>query len=152
MYVDAENRFSNAQTVTTGSGSGSAPGVVSTNILNLGTERRPGTGQPVYIVVIVTTALESSGSNDAMDINLYSDSDSAWGSATFRQRVGTLPAVSAAGTVIIGTINPGILNEQYIGLYYISQTSDAFTAAGITSFLALDVDAWVAYAKGYTIA
>lgn len=151
MYVDAENRFSNAQSITTGSGSGSAPGVVSTNILNLGAERRPGTGEPVYIVVIVTTTLASSGSNDAMDVNLYSDSDSAWGSATFRQRVCTLDAVAAAGTVAIGVIRPGILNEQYIGLYYISQTSDAFSAAGITSFLALDVDAWVAYAKGYAI-
>ena len=88
-----------------------------------------------------------------MDINLYSDADSAWGSATFRQRVATLDAVAPAGTLVIGTIRPNILNERYIGLYYISQTSDAFSAAGITAFIADqdDIDAWVAYAANYTI-
>jgi hypothetical protein len=124
---------------------------VSENLVDLGGVRRIGTGENLYIVIQVTTTLASSGSNDAMDVNLYADGDSAFGSPTFNQRLCTLAAVAAAGTVAIARISPKLPLERYTGLYYISQTSDAFSAAGITAFITHDVDAWVAYAKGYTI-
>lgn len=155
MHIDAENRFSDAQTVTTGSGSGSAPGVRSTNIIDLGpgTERRIGRGEPMCVVVTVNTALQSSGNNDDMNVYLYSDADPAWGSATQRQLLGTIPAGSAAGAQFVFPIRPDILTEQYIGLYYLSSTTDAFTAAAVTAILASmkGLDLPVAYPDAITI-
>lgn len=152
MILDAQGRFSNAQTVTTGSGSGSTPGVVSTNLVDL-IAAAPywGNGQPIYIVGLVTTAMTSSGSNDPLDVNLYSDADPAWGSPTFVRRLFTFPAVSAAGTSRIAVIPPGEALERYLGLYYLSQTSDALTAGAFTVFLTGTPDAWVAPASGYTV-
>jgi len=154
MIIDTQNRFSNAQSITTGSDSGSTPGVRSTNIIDLGpgAERRIGTGRTLHVVVLVTTTLASSGSNDYMEVSLYSDSDPAWGSPIYRQQLVRLPAVSPAGTLLIGTIRPGMLTEQYIGLYYLSQ-ADVFSGAGITAFLVDQdgIDAWTTYACNYTI-
>lgn len=151
MFVDGESRFSAAQSVTTGSGSGSAPGVRSTNILNLGVERYIGTGKALYVVVQVTTALASSGSNDAMEVNLFSDTDEAFGSPTFVQQICVLPAVSVAGTGRYAQIAPNRPIEKYIGLYYVSQTSDAFSAAGITAFVTTNIQAYKSFDDNVTV-
>lgn len=152
MIIDAHLRFSNAQTTTTGTGSGSAPGVRSTNIIDLiAAASRPGTGENLYVVAQVTTALASSGSNDAMDVNLYTDADEAFGSPTLVQKIGTFAAVSAIGTRIIARLYPHLAFERYGGLYYVSQTTDAFSAGAITSFITHDIDAFLAYADAITI-
>lgn len=152
MYIDTQNRFSNAQTTTTGTGSASTPGVLSTNQIDLtAATDYVGTGENLYIVVQITTALTSSGSNDAMDVSLYTDGDVAFGSPTFVQRLGTFPAVAAIGTTIIARIAPERAMERYIGLYYLSQTTDAFTAGAVTAFITHDIDAYRAYAVTSTI-
>lgn len=151
MIFDALELFSSSQSITTGSGSGSAPGVRSTNILDLGQERRIGTGENIYLVVLCTLAMTSSGSNDALDVNLYSDTDSAFGSPTLMQKVGTFPAVSAAGTRIVCRLNPEVLNERYIGLYFLSQTTDPLTQGSFTAFLTHDIDASDSYADNIKI-
>lgn len=151
MRVDGLLLFSQAQSVTTGSGSASTPGVVSSNIIDLGAERRIGTGKPLYVVAVCTVAMTSSGSNDALDVNLYSDTDSAFGSPTFRQKLFTFPAVSAIGTKLIAAINPDVLNERYIGLYYLSQTTDALTAGTFTAFITSTPDAYRSYSDAVTI-
>ena len=152
MYIDTENRFSNAQTTTTSTGSGSTPGLLSTNIIDLtAATTYLGTGENLYIVAQVTTAFTSSGSNDALDVNLYTDGDVAFGSPTFVQRLGTFPAVAPIGSTIIARIAPDRAMERYIGLYYISQTTDPLTAGAVTAFITHDIDAYRAYAVGGTI-
>lgn len=152
MIVDNQLYFSEEQSITTGSGSGSAPGVRSTNVVFLSEERRIGNGEELFLVVLCTLAMTSSGSNDALDVNLYADTAEGFGSATLVAKVGTFPQVSAAGTRLVYRIPPDALTKTYLGLYYISQTSDALTQGKFTAFITKDVDAYAAYPDAVTIA
>ena len=152
METDRLGNFSSAQTTTTGTGSASTPGVRSTNIIDLvQTTKRLGTGTPLYVVVSVATTLASSGSNDAMDVWLASDPAEAFATpATLHYVMVTFPAVSAAGTVRVGVIRPGLAYNRYIGLYYISQTTDAFSAGAMTADLTNVYEDWYATTPGFT--
>lgn len=148
--------FSSAQTTTTGTGSASTPGVRSTNILYIGstTGRKLGTGTPLYIEILVATTLASSGSNDAMDVWLASDDAEAFNTpATLHGVIATFPAVSAAGTRKIAVIPPELALGKYIGLYYISQTTDAFSAGAMTARIlaANHQDGYTSYPLGYVV-
>jgi hypothetical protein len=149
MYIDAENRFSNAQSLASGTQTGE--GLVSTNTIDLGTERRIGTGKPVYIVAIVTTLLASTGSNDPLAVDLHSDTAEAFDSSTFKQRLGVFPAAAPVGSRIVCAIAPELLNERYIGLKYLSLGDGALTAGAVTAFVTETPDAYAAYPDAVTI-
>jgi hypothetical protein len=145
MYLDAQLRFSNAQQVTTGSDSG----VASENIIDWNDIRDIGSGRPLYIVLLVTTAMTDSGSNSAMVATLETDDNSSFSSATTTQTLLTIPAVSAAGTARYAQIYPGAANERYLRLKYTS-TNGALTTGNFTAFITTDIDNFVAYADGLT--
>lgn len=153
--TDKFNVFSafTGQTTTTGTGSASAPGVRSTNIiLKDSLTDKYGAGTPLAITVLVVTALASSGSNDAMDVYLASDTVEAFNTpATLHGVIGTFAAVSAAGTRFVYYLSPTHNLAPYIGLYYISQTTDAFSAGAVAAWIgpASAVDVYSSYPKGY---
>lgn len=145
MKVDAQNRFSDAQTVTTGSENG----VASTNVIDLGVARDIGAGKDIYLVVQVDTAL--TGAGDTCKVELRTDDNSGMNSATVIQTVGTFPANSAAGTRLVQKLQPGAAYERYIDLLYTAAGSGALESGAFTAFLTDSVDTLKVYAKGYTI-
>jgi hypothetical protein len=151
MIIDTFALFSNPQTVTTGTDSG----LLSTSSYDLGLAGREiGVGQPLYVVVIVTTAFTSGGSDDDLEVQLATDDNAAMSSATIVQKLGTLPRISDAGTKMVGVIAPaaGYALERYIALVYQSVGgAGALTAGAVKAFLTQTPDAFKAYAKGYVI-
>jgi hypothetical protein len=150
--TDLSNTFSEEQTTTTGTGSASTPGVRSTNIFDIQqTGRVIGAGTPIAIECLVTTALASAGSNDAMNVWLASDDAETFDTpATLHQIIGTFAAISAIGTRFVHILQPTQALLRYIGLYYISATTDAFSAGAVTARVLLGFDVNTIYAKGYT--
>ena len=149
MILDGQNLFSDAQTPTTGTSSGN--GVVSTNVIDLGVERRFGTGQPVYIVVQLDVALSDTGSNSALTATLFSDTAAGMDDTpTSRQTIGTFTAASAAGSRLVAVVQPEILNERYVALFY-SSTNGDLSGGAITAYLTLNIQADKSYADAITI-
>lgn len=146
MYVDAQNLFSDAQSVTTGSENG----VLSTNVIDLGVARDLGAGEDIYVVVSIDTAMTSSGSDDTLLVELVTDAYAALNSPTLVQEIGIFPAVSAAGTQLIAKLAPSSAYERYLGLRYTAATGP-LTAGAFTAFLTKDIERYRSYPNGYTI-
>lgn len=108
--IDAEQRFSNAQSL--------AASAASTNIINLGEERRIGTGEPMCVVYVVTTALDGTTGDETYTAQLQSDSTDAFGSPTSVGPAYSLTRGSPAGTRFIAPIPPGVATEQYLRVNY----------------------------------
>lgn len=142
MYVDKENLYSDAQALTSA--------VASTNIIDHQAARGLGTGQDIYLVVIVDVALTDAGSNSTVTVTLESDDDVAFGTATTAVQTLTIPAVSAIGYMAVIKLDPGVPNERYSRLLYTPNTGDLSTGS-FTAFLTTDIHKYTAYAKGYTI-
>lgn len=143
MLIDAENRYSNAQAITSA--------VASANIIDHGIARDIGTGENLYLVAVVTTAFTDTGSNSTLTVTLETDNDEAFGSPTLAaQTLGTFGALSAIGATLIARLQPGAVNERYSRLYYTPNNGD-LSAGAITAFLTHDIQKFVAYANGYTI-
>lgn len=142
MIHDAHNLFSDAQALTAAA--------ASSNILDLGTIRDLGTGENLYIVLTVDTALTDTGSNSTVTVDLQTDDNSGFSSNATAQTLFTIAAVAAAGTKYIARIQPGAGNERYARLYYTMNNGDLTTGA-VTAEIVHDVDKFVAYPKGYTI-
>lgn len=125
MLLDKENQFSDAQTVTTGSGTG----VASTNVIDFGSARDIGAGRNLYIVVNCVTATTDAGNNSTLEVRTQTDDNESFSSATNTGVVGTFPVNSAIGTKLVRRIDPGLFNERYGRLLYISANGDLSTGA-----------------------
>ncbi len=148
MILDEAAKFSDAQTVTTNTDTG----LVSEHTIDLGDARDIGNGKPLYVRVNVETAFTSAGSNETLEVYLITDGDSALGSATTLQLLGTLPAVAAIGTKMIGVIAPGHTYERYIGLMYkTGGDGTALTAGVVSAYLVESPDLYVSHADAITI-
>lgn len=142
MYVDAQNLYSDAQAVTSD--------VASTNLIDHKAVRDLGTGQDVYVVVLIDVAMTDGSSNSTCTVTIETDDADTFGSATTAQTIGVFAATSAAGTVLVAKLQPGAINERYSRLKYTMANGD-LSAGSFTAFLTTDIHKWVAYAKGYTI-
>lgn len=145
MIMDANLRFSNAQDVTTAD-------PVSTNILDISKAARdPGTGKPLYLVTVVTTAFTDAGSNSTVTVSLRGDStDTITPDAT--RDVFIIPALAAEGDCFIAPLHPkgNVEQYQYLQLKY-TLTNGDLTTGKVTSFLTEEPQAWKAYADNRTI-
>ena len=146
MICDRENQFSDAQVVTTGSENG----ILSTDKMDLGVARNIGAGEELWIVVIVDTTFTSSGSDDTLAVDLVTDDNPGLNSPTVIQRLGTFPAVSAAGTAIKARVPYSADYERYICLKYTAATGP-LTAGAVTAVMTKNIDAFKAYADAITI-
>lgn len=143
MIFDAQNLFSQAQALTTTA--------ASTNYINLSQVRDIGTGEPLYLVCVVTTAFTDTGSDSTVTVALEGDSSTTFTpDGTENQFI--FPALSAVGATKITRLDPGSapLQYQYIQLKY-TMTGGDLTTGAITAFLTHDIDKYKSYAKGYTI-
>ena len=143
MYVDAQLQFSDAQAITADA--------ASTNIVDLGASRDIGSGENIYLVVIVDVAMTDAGSDSALQIIVEGDS-----TATLTPDESfiafTIPAVTVAGSKFFHKLDPGqaALNLQFIGIQY-TPTNGNLTTGSFTTFLTKNIDNYVAYASNFTV-
>lgn len=142
MIYDSALTFSSAQAITASA--------VSTNSVDLSKARNIGVGSDLYVVAVVTTAFTDSGSDTTLQIDLQGSAASNFGSPT-SQTIGIFAALSAAGTVLVGKVSPGLAgNLRYLqGNYTIANGS--LSTGAITVFLTHDPDQYTSYAKNYTV-
>ena len=145
MIMDLATQFSNAQAITATA--------VSTNVIDLGAVRNIGSGEDLYLVLIVTTAFTDASSDSTVTPSLQTDDNEAFGSAATVRTYDTLAALSAAGTTRIYKLEPfttaGIY-ERYIRLNYTVAGGNLSTGA-ITAFITKDVTTYRHYASGFSI-
>lgn len=143
MYVDSQLLFDDALAITSAVG--------STNTIDLSAVRDIGTGRTLYVVVTVDVAMTDASSNSTLAVALEGDSTTTF-TPDATDTLFTIPAVTAAGTVFIAALDPGMasLQYRYIRLKYTPANGD-LTTGTFTSFLALDVQKFTAYADAITI-
>lgn len=144
MYVDSQLLFSTAQAVTATA--------ASTNSVDLGAVRDIGTGEPLYVVSIVTTAMTDAGSDSTLIVSLEGDSTTTF-TPDGTDTLFTFPAVSAVGTTRIARLDPAMaaLQYRYIQLKYTPGAGGNLTTGSFTSFITNNVDRYVSYADAITI-
>jgi len=144
MLVDAQNLFSNVQDITAAAR--------STNIIDLGINRDIGSGEPLYIVVTCDVAMTDSGSDSTLTVSLRGDSTTTI-TPDGEQTLGSIPAVSAAGSTFIYRLDPGSapLQYRYIALYY-TPVNGNLTTGSFTAFITHCVQHQKFYADNIVIA
>jgi hypothetical protein len=91
------------------------------------------------------------GSSDStVAVTLHTDDDSALGSGTDVQTIGTFSALSAAGTVLKARIAPGLTLLRYLGVKY-TVANGNLTTGSFSAYLVKDLDTSKAYADNITI-
>lgn len=148
MILDGQLQFSNAQDLT-----GSAD-VVSTNVIDLSEVREIGLGRVLYVATVVTLAFTDGGSNAGTNVVLYGGASA--GTKTGLQTLFQIPQAAAVGSgPYFAQIYPGLIaglpaHFQFLQLDYQPQTAN-LTAGKVSSYIVLDIQAFVAYKRGYTI-
>ena len=143
MLVDALLQFSDAQAVTAAAG--------STNTIDSSVARDLGTGEDLYIVVSVQTALTDGGSNTGTTVALEGDSTDSF-SPDATEDLFTFDQAAAAGTVKIKKLSPGMapLAYRYLRLKYTPAGAN-LTGGKFDAFITMNIDKYVAYADNVTI-
>lgn len=143
MIHDALLLFSDAQAVTSAA--------ASTSSVDLGAVRDIGTGEPLYVCVVVDVAMADTGSNSTLTVALEGDSTSTF-SPDGTQDLFTIPATTAAGSVFYARLDPGAapLQYRYIQLKYTPNNGD-LSAGSFTAFLTHNIQKYVSYADGITV-
>lgn len=140
MILDAQNLFSDAQSVT---GSTAA---ASTNYIDLSAVRDIGNGKSIYIGMILDTAV----TGGTLTVALEGDS-----TTTFTpDGTNTLFVVAngaAAGSKYFYRLAPGMAATAYRYLQLKYTQSAALTSGSVTAFVTLDPQAEYLFADGLTI-
>lgn len=142
MLLDAHNLFSDAQAVTAAA--------ASTNLIDLGAIRNLGVGENLYVVVVCDVAMTDDSSNSTLAVKVQTDDNESFDSATDGQTIGTFAATSAIGTKLVARLQPDLVNERYMRLYYTPANGNLSTGS-FTAFLTHDIDAYTSYADNSTI-
>jgi len=121
--------------------------------IDLGAARDLGqfSGEPLYLVIKVTTTATSGGSATGT-FKLVSDDTAAISTTTSTVHVTTptfTVANMVAGTELIVVALPleGNAYEQFLGILQVTATA-AFTAGAIEAFIVAGTSSWKAYANG----
>ena len=133
MYIDAQLRFANGQTL--------AGDAVSENVLDFGLPRNLGVGEDLYIIVAVDADLTGT-----LQVNVETDDNDSFSSATVTADIGTFAAAAVAGSQIIYKVSPDVLNERYARLDF-----NGATAGDVSAFMVKDIQKYTSYAAGYTV-
>lgn len=146
MIVDAQLQFSSAQAVTAAAN--------STNSIDLSEVREIGEGKPIYITTAVTTALTDGGTNAGTQVILYGGATAS--ATTALQNLYLIPQAAAVGSgPYFAIVYPGLISSlpghyEFLMLNYAPQTAN-LTGGAFTSYVVTDIQAFVAYKRGYTI-
>lgn len=147
MILDARNEMCSATALNTG-GAGSY--LIGSQIDLGATGLDMGAGEPIWLVIRVTTAVDSTSDNTVQQFHLASDSTASIatdGSATYHYSTAALAqtSVDAAGDLIAAVQLPSGTYERYLGILHTTSVAAA-TAGAIDAFLTKDAQLWRAYA------
>ena len=123
MYTDAQNLFSDAQALT-----GTA---VSTNVIDLGSDRNVGQGEPLAVVLVTDVSADFASANETYQIDLETDDNVGFSSAVVISRRIPAAAILLAGSKLVMPIPHD--NERYLRLNYtLGGTTPSWT---VTAFV-----------------
>lgn len=145
MITDLENQFSASQAVTAAAGSTNTydQGVAGGNAL--------GTGENLYVVCAVITALTDGGSNAGTVVALEGDSTTSF-TPDGTVDLFTFAQAAAAGTIKIKRLSPddAPLAYRYLRLKYTPTTAN-LTGGAFSAWITNNIQKWTAYADNITI-
>lgn len=149
MILDNFGEFCDATALNTG---GAASYLIGDVIDLGGTSQDVGTGEDIYLVITVDTAVDSAADNTVQQFHLASDAQAAIavdGSATYHFSTAALAqtAIDAAGDVIATVRLPSGNYERYLGILHTTSVAAA-TAGKVNAFLTKDISKWKAYPDG----
>ena len=147
MILDERNEFCDATALNTG-GAGT---YLIGDVMDLGsTGDDIGTGEPLYVVIQVTTAVTSGGSA-TVKFHVASDAGAAIaadGSETIHSSTNAIAKASltAGATLIFPLPAAGsVAYERYLGIEQVTATA-ALTAGAVNAFITNEPHSWVAKA------
>jgi hypothetical protein len=156
MILDAQNRFSASQAVTTAA--------VGTNVIDLQVNRSIGNGTPMAVAFFIEVAADQGTGDESYEFQVEYATNAA--QTTGRQLIGgrlfeagtpTAPAQDAnllvAGFTVIVPIPPTKLSEsaQFLGIRYVTAGTTPIITASAFLVPQMDIDATNDYANNYTI-
>lgn len=157
MYLDAQQLFSDAQAVTADA--------VGTNVIDLGSDRSIGNGEPMAVVFLVDVAADQTTGDEDYTFHVEYASDAAQTTArkligyrTFESGTPTAPAEDAdllvAGFKFVIPIPPTELSEseRYLGIRYdVTGTTPTITCtAWLTPMSMIDMSG-VSFPNNYLV-
>lgn len=150
MIMDERNMFAEDGDVTEAVGTHLIGDVINTEVAG-----DIGQGQPLYLVILVTTDFDSAADGASVDFVLASDDSASIatnGDASEHVATGVQPEADlTSGTIFIFALPiEGVAYEQYLGILA-KITGEAVTAGTIDAFLTLDPHGWRAYADALTV-
>lgn len=131
MIIDYNLQFSDAQSLTADA--------ASTNVIDLGADRDIGPGEALNIVVTLDVAM--GGTSPTMAVQVQTDDNDSFSSATTVLTSRTISSGAAGETLVLSVPDT---NERYIRLYYdLGGTSPTAT---VSASVVLDAQQWASYA------
>lgn len=148
MILDALLQLSSAQAIT-------AADAYSTNTVDLGAptiKRRVGTGERLSLFFVVTTAAAGDGGSftDTCDFMAVQSANANLSSHDVIVQRRVAGATLVAGFAFDLPLPFGMPTKQYLGARYELGTDDTVSVSAWV-IRADDVQAWLAYAKGYSV-
>jgi hypothetical protein len=144
MFMDQDLVFSDAQAVTAAA--------ASTNYYDTGplftgnTGRDLGAGERMWFAISVDVAMTDGSSNSTLTVDLQTDDNTSFTSASTVATLLTVPAVSAAGSIWFVPVprQTTVDYERYIRIYFTPNNGD-LSAGSFTVAIVKDVDKWKSY-------
>lgn len=131
MYVDKNLLFAEALAITASA--------ASTSYLDLQSIRDIGAGKDLYLVVNVVEAFTDGSSDSTVQVDIETDDNTSFSSATAVQRVGTFAALSAIGAKKVVKISPAVIAERYVRLYF-TVANGNLTTGKFDAYLTVDAE------------
>ncbi len=125
MILDSQNLYSDAQALT-------ATGA-STNLIDHGSDRNLGIGEPLALVIVLDVAADGGNSDETYSAQLQTDDNSGFSSATSVGGAITITRGTAAATKYVMAVPPDTTFERYSRVNFtLSGTTPSVT---VTAFL-----------------
>lgn len=146
MILDVQNQLSDSQAVTTDA--------VSTNTIDCGNptpKNEIGAGEPMCMVVGVDVSADVANADETYAFEVIQSANANLSSPDVLVSRTIAGASLTAGTYHIIGVPPRSVTKQYLGMNY--NTGGTTPSITVSTWLMPqnDVDAFLAYAKGYTI-
>jgi len=141
MIMDERLEFADAVSIAASAGTALIGDQLDMSLPN----RDVGMGEPVYLVIEISTTVASGGSA-TVQFRLRSDSTAAIHATTSTGHIDTgalALATLVAGYTLVIPLPMGINYEEFLGLQVITGTATT-TAGAINAFLTLDPHGWTA--------
>lgn len=141
MYIDSLLKFSDAQALTATAD--------STNVVDLGSDRDIGKGEPMAFVVTVGVAADFATGDETYTFAVETDDNDAFTSSTVLGSRAVLTTELQVGDTVVIPI--GHTNERYLqGVYTLAGTSPSITVDAQLMPMNM-IDGYVDYDNSYTI-